>query len=373
MAFLSGIWVIHAPASALNNAGMDAGQMAENKATIKKLRIGRQYYPYVSAQAWRYWLRTTLEKQEGWCASPIFREAKIAYTDANPIQYDDDDIFGYMRAPSKKQNARTGESEATPIEGKDIDALTRVAPLRMGTLVGLFPQITTDFGTMSRHEGDPVPHEHEFYTGPLRGLFGLDMGRVGVFTTIPRTGFLNLDEIRRKEAEKAGATSPDGGKTYILPREERWRRIEKVLSTLPLIEGGAKQTLHATDVTPVIVVMAVFRGGVNPFYPILQPHHEFPVPTLALDALKQLYEAWKDQLLSPLYIGWVAGYPPEKSDLSTSLRKELAEQLTEGKDFFWGHPREAFERLIEDLRSHTDWWEPILPSGTDRGSVESAF
>lgn len=361
MAFLSGIWVIHAPASALNNAGTDAGQMAENKATVKKMRIGRQYYPYVSAQAWRYWLRTTLEKQREWKASPIFREAKIAYTDANPIEYHDDDVFGYMRAPSKKKDARFEGAEPTPIEGV---ALTRVAPLRMGTLVGLFPQLATDFGTMSRHEGDPVPHEHEFYTGPLRGLFGLDMGRVGVFSAVPRTGYLNLDENRKKAAESVGATSPDGGKTYILPREERWRRIELVLSALPIIEGGAKQTLHATDVTPVMVVMAVFKGGVNPFYPIIQPHPEISTTTIHVEGLTQLYAAWQDQMLSPLYIGWVSGYPPEKSQLPEEVRKSLSEKLTPEKQFVWAHPREIFRRLIEDLKAHPEWWEPESPSST---------
>lgn len=355
MAFLSGIQVIHAPASALNNAGTDAGQQTDNKVIVKRLRMGGRLYPYVSAQAWRYWLRTTLQKQSDWKASPMFREGKIAYTDANPIQYDDDDVFGYMRAPSKKADATAKEGlQLTSIQGSD--ALTRVAPLRVGTLVGLSGQmITSDFGTMSRHEGDPVPHEHEFYAGSLRGLFGLDLGRVGVFTAAERTGFLNLDEIRKQQAQAAGATTPDGGQTYILPDAARWPRIKSVLEAFPLIEGGAKQTLHATDVTPAVVVMAVFQGGVNPFYPIIHPD-ENGHATLHVDGLLKLLEVWKDQILSPVYIGWVTGYPPENPKSEAELKAKIHHPK-----IVWGHPKEVFDQLIRDLEANPTWWAPVPP------------
>lgn len=358
MAFLSGIQVIHAPASALNNAGSEAGVQTENKVAVKKLRIGRQVYPYISAQAWRYWLRTTLLQHPDWKASPLFREAKIAYTEANPIQYADDDIFGYMRAPSKKAGAAEG-LQPLPIQG--VDALTRVAPLRIGTLVSLTPGVVSDFGTMSRHEGDPVPHEHEFYAAALRGLFGLDLGRVGVFTTSERTGFENLDELRKQAAIQAGATTPDGGKTYILPEATRWTRIKALLEAFPLIEGGAKQTLHATDVTPVIVVMAVFQGGVNPFYPIIHPDEQ-GAATIHTSALVELVKAWKDYILSPLYIGWVEGYPPFPSKTPPGqLKTQIEEQLRGQIPLTWGHPREVFKQLVTDLEKNPEWWEPILP------------
>ncbi|WP_018086176.1 hypothetical protein [Desulfurispora thermophila] len=80
---------------------------------------------------------------EGWTASPVFREGKIAYTDANPILYAEDDCFGYMRAPSKKEDARKNRDErdllagATPVEEKV--TLTRQSPLKVSTLVSIAP------------------------------------------------------------------------------------------------------------------------------------------------------------------------------------------------------------------------------------------
>ncbi len=61
MAFVAGMMLIEAPASALNNAGAEEGARTDNTIAVKRIR-GRAGgdYPYVSAQAVRYWLRTYL-------------------------------------------------------------------------------------------------------------------------------------------------------------------------------------------------------------------------------------------------------------------------------------------------------------------------
>ncbi|RMD86997.1 MAG: type I-B CRISPR-associated protein Cas7/Cst2/DevR, partial [Calditrichaeota bacterium] len=92
MAFVTGLLLIDAPASALNNLGNIPGARTDNTVGVKMIKTREGAYPYVSAQAFRYWLRTTLEKGNfGWKAAPIFREKKVAYTDANPIKWWDDD------------------------------------------------------------------------------------------------------------------------------------------------------------------------------------------------------------------------------------------------------------------------------------------
>lgn len=73
---------------------------------------------------------------------------RLQFTSANPIEYPDDDVFGYMRAMSKKEGG----------------TVTRISPLKNSPLIAVIGQNPTeDFGVMSRHEGDPVPYEHEFY------------------------------------------------------------------------------------------------------------------------------------------------------------------------------------------------------------------
>ena len=107
MAYVTGLLVIDAPASALNNAGPDTGAKTDNTIAVKKIRVpSGGELPYVSAQAVRYWIRMTLQNAGSkWIAAPIYREGKVAYTAADPINNWDDDLFGYMRAPSKKADA----------------------------------------------------------------------------------------------------------------------------------------------------------------------------------------------------------------------------------------------------------------------------
>src|SRR5690606_27655554 len=83
---------------ALNNAGKNSKSNFDNAVATKKVYKNGRAYTYVSGQAWRYWWRETLHKNHDWELSPITRESKIAFTAADPIQYPDDDIFGYMKA-----------------------------------------------------------------------------------------------------------------------------------------------------------------------------------------------------------------------------------------------------------------------------------
>ena len=93
-----GLMLVDAPHSALNNAGSDAGDRTDNIVRVKSIRKGKKVYPYVSGQALRYWWRNTLEKKYGWVMSPIIRNKKISFTSVNPIDFGDDDVFGFDKA-----------------------------------------------------------------------------------------------------------------------------------------------------------------------------------------------------------------------------------------------------------------------------------
>ena len=129
MAHLNGLLLVDAPASALNNAGEIPGERVDNKTAVKFIRTRGGAYPYVSAQAFRYWLRTSLEESDlGWQSAPVYRERKVGYTDANPILYWDDDLFGYMRVPSKDPEAvEAREADASHASRKRQECESRFA------------------------------------------------------------------------------------------------------------------------------------------------------------------------------------------------------------------------------------------------------
>jgi CRISPR-associated protein Cst2 len=352
MAFVTGLLLIDAPASALNNAGAAAGARTDNTVAVKAIRTRTgDTYPYVSAQAFRYWLRTGLEEMSdtGWQSSPIFRETKVAYTDANPIRYWDDDLFGYMRAPSSKKAAQearaadTSRASETPLtEGV---TLTRAAPFRVGTLVSIAPvAITDDFGTMSRHEGDPVPHEHQFYRTTLKGQFSLDMNACGTFAYRRKTGFRHLDDVRIAEAEQKGLIHQKDAQSYRLPTAERVRRVQALFEGMARLEGGAKQAIHYTAVAPAVIILAVTKGGNNIFNYSIGEKRGLPI--VNSDALRESLDVFGDELLSPVYVGWAKGFhDEERAKLAVFERVQVS------------HPRRAFEAFVGDLGAHPEWME----------------
>ena len=353
MAFVTGLLLIDAPASALNNLGSIPGARDENTVGVKMIRAKDGAYPYVSAQAFRYWLRTTLEQANiGWQAAPIYREEKVAYTDANPIKWWDDDLFGYMRAPSKKASAASGrEADVSRAdETPTTETVTRVSPFRVSTLVSIAPvSITEDFGVMSRHEGDPVPHVHQFYRTTLKGLFSLDLHACGTFSYRDKTGYLNLDEERKAQAEAAGLQHLEHERSYRLTPEKRVRRVSALFEGLARLEGGAKQTLHYTDVAPAIVFMAVTKGGNHIFNHIIGANSR-SLPELKLDALREALIVFQTEILSSIYVGWVQGYmDDERARLETFAQTQASPCIE------ISHPREAFKKVAVELGKNESW------------------
>ena len=348
MAHLSGLLLIDAPASALNNAGSIPGERVDNKTAVKFIRTRGGAYPYVSAQAFRYWLRTSLEESDlGWRAAPVYREKKVAYTDANPILFWDDDLFGYMRAPSKNleaveaREADASQADLTPVEKDTI--VSRVSPLKVSTLVSLSPVTPTDdFGVMARQEGNPVPYEHQFYKTTLKGIFGLDLRSAGTFYHREKAGYKNLDTHRKQQAQERSLEAFDSDRAYRLPRDERMERVQTLLRGMALMDGGAKQAQHYTNVAPSFMVCAVTKGGNNPFGHVVNTNSRGE-PRVNAEALSEALEVFSDQFLSPLYVGWVRGFMDDQRE---GVENSLAE-----RNHVLGHPRKVFERVAEDFAS----------------------
>lgn len=365
MAFLTGLILIDAPASALNNAGQADDARTENAVAVKFIRTRQGAFPYVSAQAFRYWLRSTLDQtpELGWKSAPVFRETKIAYTDANPIEYWDDDLLGYMRAASKRAGAKEAREADTTREGETPTSteITRVSPFRVSTLVSLAPvTITSDFGTMTRHDGDPVPHEHQFYRAVLKGLVSLNLRAVGTFSYANRTGYRNLDDNRRRLAEETKLEHLEKEKSYRLSLSNRTERIAALVRAMGLIYGGAKFALHYTDVTPAVFLGMITKGGNNPLQYLIVPDDK-GLPVVQLEALKECLTVWRDQIKSKLYVGWVQGFRDAESkrlrDEIESFNKET--NKADRVEAVLGHPREVLNILAADLadEKNAGWLE----------------
>jgi len=348
MRYAVGMILIDAPHSALNMLGIDETLPERTVTRVKKLRRGGLSYPYVSPQAWRYWWRRTLSEHFNWNLSPLSREEKQVFTAANPVEYPDDDVFGYMKA-TKKGNVNI--------------TVTRISPLKNTPLVSLFPErasVTQDEGYASRHEGDPVPYTQEFYSTILKGAFSLDLDAVGRFTQISKAGFKNLlsvEEIRespeevRKEyeamIEKARELKAEiKEKEWIMPKEIRKKRASDTIRALRYLFGGAKQTQYLTDVTPKFVILAIFDGGINPFISgiVYEEKGEVKFDSEALISRMREFSG----ILNPkkLFIGKDEGFMKEWDNEITRVEESLSKEGIDVEASTVGDALENFAKKV---------------------------
>jgi len=209
---------------------------------------------------------------------------------------------------------------------------------------------------MSRQEGDPVPHEHEFYRAHLQGLFSLDLTSAGTFYDSERVGYKNLDAHRRDEAKKRECKEVMARKqkAWRLPLEERSRRVSTLIRGLGELSGGAKQALHYTDLTPAVVFVSVTRNGNHPFYRILRASktHKTEFHQEALEEILRVYES---DFLSSIYVGWAKGFLDEERE---RLEQFLGTTAT-GRKTVLCHPREAIQKMVGELADpkNSGWYE----------------
>ena len=339
-----GFVLVDTPHSALNNAGQDVGVRTENAVVVKVIRRGRAAYPYVSGQAWRYWWRQTLKEKFNWRLSEVIYIEKSggkgnqAFTAANPFEFPDDDVFGYMRALKKEQGG----------------ALTRLSPLKCSPLVSVHEHTPTDdFGVMARQEGNPVPFEHQFYSTTMKGIFSLDLSSVGVFGEAAKTGFKNLDEkyieteAIKASIERSGAEKKDG--LWVLPKEERVKRAKATIAALPYIYSTTKAAGHLTDVTPKFVILTLIEGGNHLYMNITNDSPDKAMVNVA--ALKQVVSDYKDSILSDIYIGRHEGFVENiKGDLE-AMQKELEGNKIKIHLF---SPKQAIEEFVTVLDQYIE-------------------
>lgn len=311
---VTGAVLIEANGAALNNAGQDEGIRADNAIVVKQVRVGRLRYPYVSGQAWRRWWREVLYADFGWRPSQVIRERKSAYTSGDPIQYEEDDIFGYMAARKRGQGQGTQR---------------RISPLKNSLLISVLPNvIERDFGHFSRNlppGTDYLLFESEHYTTYLQGAFTISLSDVGRF----RIGEM-YDLSEETAAQYADRLQPVKGfsEQVGLDQAQRIRRVRETLEALARLRGGAHLARNLSDVAPVAVVVGFLDGGNAPFQKLFRPDQTLERVMLDLDRLRVVIRDYADRCLSPgpgqaaLWVGFLPGVLANEDEVRRVLQDE---------------------------------------------------
>ena len=148
--------------ASLNGSDSDV----DNINTIKKITLeNNEEIPYVSSQAIRRALRDQLQNL-GWELSEIVGDKDAKHppkTQCDPINFIDDDLFGFMDAQTETNK--------------------RTSPIRVESLIALSKyQGDLDFGTnfMGMDKGiNPNIYETEIHSGIYRGTILIELDRIG--------------------------------------------------------------------------------------------------------------------------------------------------------------------------------------------------
>ena len=322
---------------ALNNAGKSTTSNFDNAVATKKIYKNGRTYTYVSGQAWRYWWREALKMNHGWTLSPITRESKIAFTEANPVQYADDDIFGYMKAAKDVVRDEDGNPtmDKKGKEQKEDVTVTRVSPLKNSVIVSVTPVSTVEnWSSMARQEGDSVPYVKEEYSAIMKGMFSLDLFQAGTFASYNKTGFKNLTEKLKVDALSQGGTeindpyvktkSGEAQKLVQLPKATRVKRVVDTIAALKTISGGAMQTNNMADVTPKFIILATMSSGNHPFSHVATSEgQKGEKPLLNIEGLKEVLQDYKEQFKGTIFIGKRSGFWDEYNEELKALQNEF--------------------------------------------------
>lgn len=328
---VQGYFLVDVDVVALNNAGKNTISNFDNAVATKVIYKNGLPYPYVSGQAVRFWWRDTLQKHCGWVLSPVIREEKVSYTQADPVKYPDDDVFGYMKTASK-----TKESEKKKKKGGDI-TVTRVSPLKNSALISVCSvRPVENWSSMARGEGDSVPYSKQEYSAVMKGMFSLDLNMVGTFSDYNKTGYLNLSQRLKKEALEAGCEELDdryapGKKMIRMPLKERVSRVVSTLKALKNISGGAMQTSNMGDVTPKFIILATTNSGNHPFSHVVSSYGERDeMAKFSVEALNEVLSEYKDDFIGKIFIGRRAGFWDGMEQDLKNLQQQYAETVVYG-------------------------------------------
>ena len=315
---IAGALLIDATAAFLNGAGLGT-QEDKNRVIPKtfkeKVNNRIEDVPYVSAQSWRRWLRDTTNEENGWNPSELRAIGdgsekgttnKIS-TELNPIDFPEDDLFGYMKAGAK------GE-----------ESVQRTSPFKSSILKGIknMRTINTDEAFVHLKEGTPLPYSTRFYSTHLEGFFNLEYYRLGVYDNLGSKQELS-SEIVALHSDKLNKTDLNGKfSRYELKDSASVRNTNAsgLLKGLAFLRGGAKQSAFGSDVSPKVLVLAGLESANPIFNNLFIGTGEKPM--LNIELMLELSKDYADKLATPIFIGIRKGYLQNED--------EANERLTDG-------------------------------------------
>ena len=307
--FIQGTIIINAPAASLN-LGQDG-----IKRVYTKGQDGNQVgFSYLSGQFIKAKIKETLiENGEGLSKPEIIQESNKKNTptsSCDPFKYMDDDLFGYMNVIESDKHKNPGT--------------TRVAPFKISYFLGKEGDLQKDFAVKQNGASKdgklttmPLNDNNRYFASTsYSGCFSIDVNFAGRFFKGNTAGFKNLAEKFPIDGYKNLLETADEFE-FVLKKDIRKERIQKLLKTFPYLSGGARLSTVFADLSPKFIILCVTNSGNHLFQEVSSIYEHFNV-----SALIEAVTDFRDNLKSDIYIALKNGFLDNK-------RKEILEAINQ--------------------------------------------
>lgn len=255
------------------SGNVNANEVEGDRIRIKKLvSASGETYPFISARAVKRGIREKFAEFEFKVDPFRIGEGNKLADSGDPIEYVDNDLFGYLYIKGNQQKAR-------------------VSPISMSPIVAIeHTPIQIDFGgRFPRELGESNPTPFEIEVADFVGLMKVVITeRCGIFVESEKTDQLKKwDEyVKEKRIEKI-----DNG--YKLNDDERINRVKAFLEIL-LNEGWAYPRRANFFTTSEHVSAIVYCGEkLNPIWRYIDiENNTFREPDLSRDLSRRLLEVY---------------------------------------------------------------------------------
>lgn len=332
-----GSMIIQAHNAFLNGAG-SVKEGKENVGVPKTFQNDGFPHPYVSAQCWRrFWKTTFVENIVPNLASDPLESKYIDKPFLNAI----DDIFGYFEASEQKidiqdvNKVNVSQIRSSPFQ---ISQLMPIQNFSTGSHIG----ILKDKAYVHLKDGTPLPYTSKFYYADLESMLAIDLNRVSRYTNFNDRQELSTDSIESYSADALITEISDN--CYQLKDAEilRKKRVQFAIESLLVISGGAKSAQYGTDISPKAIIIAGMNGA-NPILSRLFVMGK-DSPRIDIGRLSTVVSSNTDLFETPIILGVRQNYL-ENIDELISQRDEL--QSKTGASIEICSPMDVIQKIQE--------------------------
>jgi len=214
---------------------LNAGEGGSNYIDIKKFTSNGKQYPYVSGQAMRAYIKECMRRS-------LSQEDYMCVPDTDGHTCGDVkkcmlcDMFGFMIPKKRVTKASSKEEESKG------GALTRISPVKVSPAIGVLPfdaNSTLDFLTVRK----PQEKQEERAGGIVNVELATNLYKSGLAIDLARVGAIEKIDFKNRTIKTE----------EVVVKNQRNRRVKKVLESLKFLTDYSKQARLLTDFTPDVI------------------------------------------------------------------------------------------------------------------------